>query len=101
VNKDPVYANRPLVQTLLKHLDKVQALFIQLLVDPKTKHLSRESCCLGLAACRGLAKASDNSSAVETGDAVSDMNQRVLRAFGSVSLIFFDNIGRAWIRKHC
>jgi hypothetical protein len=86
VNKDPVYANRPIVRTLLKHLDKIQALFIQLLVDPKTKHLSRESCCLGLAACRGLAKASDNASAAEAGDAVSDMNHRVLRAFGSVSL---------------
>lgn len=87
MNTDPSYENRPLVRTLLKHLDKVQALFIQLLVDPKTKHLSRESCCLGLAACRGLAKASDNSRSSETGDAVSDMNLRVLRAFGSVSLM--------------
>lgn len=55
-------------------------MFISLLSDPKSKHLSRESCCLGLAACRGLTtkEGGDNLSAEQ-------LNHRLLRAFGQTT----------------
>jgi proteasome component ECM29 len=67
------------VRELCARLEEVQGCFISLLSDPKSKHLSRESCCLGLAACRSLA----NTSAANVGD---DMNTRLLRAFGQTTV---------------
>jgi proteasome component ECM29 len=66
------------VRVLLKHLDEIQGAFISLLSDPKTKHLSRESCCLGLAACRGLLQSETGTN----GRSPEELNNRLLRAFG-------------------
>mmetsp|Transcript_1676 Transcript_1676/g.3575 ORF Transcript_1676/g.3575 Transcript_1676/m.3575 type:complete len:2295 (-) Transcript_1676:666-7550(-) len=76
VNNDPSYASTALVQELCLHLDDFQAAFISILSDPKSKHLCRESCCLGLAACRSIAKLSDR------GD---EVNTTLLQAFGQTT----------------
>lgn len=75
-NLDPACERRSLVQELRNHINEVQSCFISLLADPKSKHLSRESCCLGLAACRSLAKESSSS---------DDINETLLRAFGQTT----------------
>jgi proteasome component ECM29 len=62
------------------HIDEVQTTFINLLSDPKCKHLSRESCCLGLAACRGLIQSQSNST-----DTTQELNNKLLRAFGQTT----------------
>lgn len=62
----------------------VQKLFVTLLSDPKSKHLSRESCCLGLAACRGLLGRRTNENPAE-GDAQEEFNSRLLRSFGQTT----------------
>jgi len=76
VNHDSSYAQTSLVQEISSHLPEVQSSFISILADPKSKHLCRESCCLGLAACRSLAKLSN------TGEEVND---KLLRAFGQTT----------------
>ncbi|KAL3932414.1 MAG: hypothetical protein SGBAC_010862, partial [Bacillariaceae sp.] len=76
VNNDPSYARTALVQELCLHLDGFQAAFIFILSDPKSKHLCRESCCLGLAACRSIAKLSDRG---------NEVNTQLLQAFGQTT----------------
>jgi proteasome component ECM29 len=85
VHSDDTYVSRSLVQSLLERLDEVQQVFIKLLSDPKSKHLSRESCCLGLAACRGLTEASRTERNVQSGQTSDELNQRLLRAFGQTT----------------
>ena len=77
---DGYYSKRPLVVEIKRHMQEVQSLFISLLSDPKSRHLSRESCCLGLSACRGLTKAGagDNFSTEE-------LNHRLCSAFGQTT----------------
>jgi proteasome component ECM29 len=59
---------------------EIQETFINLLADPKSTQFSRESCCIGLSACRSiLAQHQDN---VLTEDA---MTARLLKAFGQTS----------------
>ena len=65
-----------MVQELCLHLDDFQAAFISILSDPKSKHLCRESCCLGLAACRSIAKLSDRG---------NEANTQLLQAFGQTT----------------
>ncbi len=67
-----------LVQEIARNIQLVQEAFIVLLTDPKATHLSREACCLGLAAVRGIAGAFG----METEGASADLTKRVLRAFG-------------------
>jgi proteasome component ECM29 len=66
---------------LCGRLEQAQNVFTQLLADAKIKHLPRECCCLGLAACRGIA---GSIAAVNSdGETASELfNGRVLRAFG-------------------
>jgi proteasome component ECM29 len=71
------------VQELCSRLGEVQSCFISLLADPKTKHLCRESCCLGLAACRSLANVSRSSE--KQSNSSENMNEKLLRAFGQTS----------------
>jgi proteasome component ECM29 len=62
-------------------LEQAQNVFTQLLADAKIKHLPRECCCLGLAACRGIA--GSIATLTSDGEKASDLfNGRVLRAFG-------------------
>jgi proteasome component ECM29 len=68
------------VKELCSHLGEIQNAFIALLADPKSKHLSRESCCLGLAACRGLADVVRPDEAIEKRS--DELNEKLLRAFG-------------------
>jgi proteasome component ECM29 len=84
VNSDASASRRSLVQSLLNHLDEIQKVFLSLLSDPKGKQFSRESCCLGVAACRGLVKLSGTSkqSAAPSAD---ELNHRLLRAFGQTT----------------
>lgn len=65
---------------LITRLPEVQEAFIALLADPKCKQLSRESCCLGLAACQGLAEAVGREMSNDTLSGA--LNERLLRAFG-------------------
>lgn len=83
VTSSASYASRAYVRSILSHLDEIQATFIALLSDPKSKHLSRESCCLGLASCRGLLLKSSGDGS-ET--MVHDLNSRLLRAFGQTTV---------------
>lgn len=64
------------MKEIIAHLDEIQSSFISLLGDPKSKHLCRESCCLGLAACRSLAKLSNSD---------DEINHKLLRAFGQTT----------------
>jgi proteasome component ECM29 len=80
VNNDASYANRALVVEIKRRLPLVQQVFILLLSDPKTKHLSRESCCLGLAACRGIAGVGEAQTTMS-----DELNHRLLRAFGQTT----------------
>ena len=78
MNSNSTFANRVVVRLLLTRLDEIQGTFISLLSDPKSKHLSRESCCLGLAACRGLLQ----SQAGGNETSADELNSKLLRAFG-------------------
>jgi proteasome component ECM29 len=87
VNKSEMYSRRPLVTEIKLHMAEVQNLFIKLLSDPKSKHLSREACCLGLAACRGLTKTAAAEHATEGMPSFGseELNHRLLRAFGQTT----------------
>jgi proteasome component ECM29 len=61
---------------------------LQLLSDPKSKQLSRESCCLGLAACQGLSDAAQSrgiEGAIENKEQSILLNNRLLKAFGQTT----------------
>jgi len=87
VNAGESSADRSLVHSLKAHLEEVQSAFIALLSYPKSSQFSRESCCLGLAACRGLLKYEHELS---TDQASDELNHRLLRAFGQTT-----NFGRS------
>ena len=87
-NIDPSFVQRSFVQEIWKHLSLFQVYFIKLLADPKSKQLSRESCCKGLAACRGLAAVMDSSSMKVDGESLSQivsLNEELLKAFGQTT----------------
>ena len=72
--------------TVRSLLPKIQSAFVSLLADPKIKHFSRESCCLGLAASRGLAVFNAHMDGAPNRDnSVDSMNERLLRAFGQTA----------------
>eukprot|EP00934_Nitzschia_sp_Nitz4_P006344 Nitzschia sp. Nitz4//scaffold36_size144017//17459//24583//NITZ4_003068-RA/size144017-snap-gene-0.188-mRNA-1//1//CDS//3329549402//6334//frame0 len=75
INTDSRNSARFLAQELAKHISEVQSTFISLLSDPKSKHLCRESCCLGLAACKSIVDASTQGS----------ITTSLLRAFGQTT----------------
>ncbi|KAL7580750.1 hypothetical protein ACA910_001033 [Epithemia clementina (nom. ined.)] len=84
VHSDGRNGSRSFVETVRSMLPKLQSAFVSLLADPKIKHFSRESCCLGLAACRGLAVFdTEGSNASES--SIDSLNQRLLRAFGQTA----------------
>jgi len=83
-NRDASYAGRAFVKEISKRLLWIQQVFIQLLSDPKSKQLARESCCLGLAACRSLISSSYEKDGVRE-DACEELNIRLLRAFGQTT----------------
>ena len=60
---------------LQKSLHEIQDCFLFLLVDSKSSQLSRESCCLGLAACNKIVVNSE----------VDELQGRLLRSFGSTT----------------
>lgn len=60
---------------LQQTLHEIQDCFLFLLVDPKSDQLSRESCCLGLAACNKLVMASESD----------ELKGRLLRSFGTTT----------------
>jgi len=80
INQDSTASHRSLIQELCLRLEEVQTCFLKLLSDPKSRHLSRESCCMGLAGCRSLATISSSKSLTD------DMNTRLLRAFGQTTV---------------
>jgi proteasome component ECM29 len=83
-----MFSRRPLVAEIKLHMAEVQDVFIKLLSDPKSKHLSREACCLGLVACRGLTKIAFAEQNVSTGKpsfGTEELNHRLLRAFGQTT----------------
>ena len=74
--------NRVFIIEVRRYLDDVQNIFIRMLADTKIKQFARESCCLGLAACRGLScVTSDDETFVD-----KDMlNEKLLKAFGQTT----------------
>ena len=82
VNIDHSFANRSMIKEVSEKLRSFQSIFVKLLSDPKSKQLSRESCCKGLAACRGLAEAVVADAQCESGDS---LNERLLKAFGQTA----------------
>lgn len=83
VNRDPRYGERPLVKTVLYALGEIQSVFLGLLSDPKSKHISRESCCLGIAACHGIVKALPVSSSFD--ETIQSLSVRLMHAFGQTT----------------
>lgn len=79
---DSSFASRMMVEEVSNHLQHIQLAFIQLLKDPKSKQLARESCCRGLAACRGLSLACNSDGSSKNSEALND---RLLQAFGQTS----------------
>jgi proteasome component ECM29 len=74
------YETRAIVRCLLKHLEEIQGIFVTMLAYPKCRQLTRECCCLGLAACRGLLQATHNNLLDE-----SVIHQKLLTAFGQTT----------------
>jgi proteasome component ECM29 len=76
------FSQRALIQEVTKPslMVRFQTNFIQLLSHPKATQLSRESCCRGIAALRGLSTAI-LTPAMET----ESLNERLLKAFGGTS----------------
>ena len=66
-------------ETVTVLLPALQAVFVKSLSDPKSKQLSRECSCRGLAACFGLSKA-----AGEVGESDA-LNESLLKAFGQTT----------------
>lgn len=91
VNAGKSSADRSLVHSLKAHLTELQSAFIALLSYPKSNQFSRESCCLGLAACRGLLKYEHESGKDQSSD---ELNHRLLRAFGQTT-----NFGRSMMME--
>ena len=85
VNKDESYARRFLVVEIKRHMVEIQSLFIALLSNPKSKQMSRESCCLGLSACRGLTKDQATDDQSNNTMSTDELNHRLLRAFGTTN----------------
>ena len=71
------------MKTILNNIFEVQEAFITLLADPKSLQIQRESCCLGLAACRCI------SSLLLSGEGAQhkrdELNEQLLRAFGQTT----------------
>jgi len=81
---NPSSTQRAFIQEIRKNLILFQGSFIKLLADPKSKQLSRESCCKGLAGCRGLAAAINPSEVV--GESLSQsLNAKLLKTFGQTT----------------
>lgn len=75
-----------MVRSLLFHLNEIQQAFLVLMRDPKGNHFSRESSCIGLAACRGLVQhVGDRKSESNVEQSVINLNDRLLRAFGQTT----------------
>eukprot|EP00592_Proboscia_alata_P011054 CAMPEP_0194364980 /NCGR_PEP_ID=MMETSP0174-20130528/12930_1 /TAXON_ID=216777 /ORGANISM="Proboscia alata, Strain PI-D3" /LENGTH=2864 /DNA_ID=CAMNT_0039139339 /DNA_START=143 /DNA_END=8734 /DNA_ORIENTATION=+ len=102
VAMEEVVSGRGFVQAVLKKLFRIQTSFLSLMSDSKCKQLPRESCCLGLAACHGIASAmkhytlktsnsndgsddnsiSDNISSNKNSTDEEALDRRLLRSFG-------------------
>jgi proteasome component ECM29 len=67
--------NSNLRKWLQRTLHEIQDCFLFLLTDSKSNQLSRESCCLGLAACNKIVVASESE----------ELKGRLLRSFGSTT----------------
>lgn len=78
-------SKRPLVVEVVRHIAEIQKAFIKLLADPKSKQLSRESCCIGLAACQGIAQAIAHTEVAMEMRLGDQLNDSLLRAFGQTT----------------
>lgn len=82
-NIDSSTRHRAFVQEIWSNVSLFQESFIKLLADPKSTHLSRECCCRGLAACRGLASAMNSFNVNDTiPSQIESLNISLLNAFG-------------------
>lgn len=79
-NIDTVFSQRSMIQEVVKFMVRFQNNFIHLLSHPKATQLTRECCCRGIAALRGLSTAI-SIPATET----ESLNSRLLKAFGETS----------------
>ena len=86
-NTDMVY--RSFVQEIFHNLEEFQTAVLNLLVDPKSKHLSRESCCLCLAACQGLnlvcTSVDPSNTKTNKKNGQGNLEDRLLKAFGQTT----------------
>jgi proteasome component ECM29 len=83
MNIDSCTRHRAFVQEIWSNVSLFQESFIKLLADPKSTHLSRECCCRGLAACRGLASAMNSFNVNDTNPSqIESLNISLLNAFG-------------------
>ena len=86
-NIDSSNKHRTFVQELWSNVSLFQESFIKLLADPKSTHLSRECCCRGLAACRGLASAMNSFDNIDNSlpSQIESLNVSLLNAFGQTT----------------
>jgi len=86
VNTSPASSERAYVKEIYNSLQDFQTALLNLLSDPKSKQLARESCCLGLAACQGLnVVVSSQRSGYLNEIEENNLNDQLLRAFGQTS----------------
>lgn len=89
VNNNIAHIKRALSRVVISRLSEIQAAFLSVLADPKCKQLARESCCLGLAACQGIANSvskDESSPSSKCGTSLKDsLNDQLLRAFGQTT----------------
>ena len=69
-------SNAETLTCLQSHLEELLDCYLFLLADPKGNQLSREACCLGLAACHNLVATTESEK----------LNERLLRAFGATTV---------------
>lgn len=88
INRDiSILETRLFAKTVFQQLNSIQRAFLQLLADPKSKQLIRESCQLGLAACYSISRVPfERKSGLSLDDSFSDdLTDNLLRAFGQTT----------------
>lgn len=82
LHRDARYFKRVFSEEINKLLIEIQIAFLSLLSDSKSKQLTRESCCIGLAACHGFSVVVSKYFSAYQSVETRVLNERLLRAFG-------------------
>lgn len=84
-HKDVSYLHRAFPKEMQQYLVELQRAFLSLLANTKSKQLTRESCCIGLAACHGFSIISSKHLSTTASEDAVQLNDSLLRAFGETT----------------